>query len=228
MTRQKIVDEIALNIDGLVGVQAQNRADRVYEMALYKLGRLPLIPWNKAEETITLSSGTAVYSIPDDILTDYSTNQVCGIMELWRTDSQGREVNIVDRNYFNSYKRGSTATGAPLLAMQYWDDDMLKLGFYYTPDDDYSLWAYIRKNLVLGDIPDEYHDTVVYRGIMLANKGDSPAYEKAKDLYLESIQDIKGADLTVWGGGLIKPSVVYGHHGQGRMNVDSQNYYGLV
>jgi hypothetical protein len=227
MTQDQIVEMIAADIDELTGVQAKVRAESVYPAALNSLGRIASIPWNKKQETVSVISGQSLYSVTDDLLTNYNTGDIRGIVDIWRTDTQGWRVPIISMSEFNTYRRGSSATGAPHMAMTYWDGDVLKLELYYIPDSNYDLWLYFRKSMELEDIPEDYQEIVVHKGTMLANSASSASFIKGSQLYKEILAEVNAESIRKWEGSQIRPAYAIGHYDTGRMQVDSENWYGL-
>jgi hypothetical protein len=223
MTKREL-QTLIMNKAGFTGMPGMKRAHNIILLAVQSIGRLSGVPWGRVDVTFATISGTAKYELGVDIIDEYP--DLRGIEQIWRTDTTNREVNIWSLSRFNSFKRGSTTTGAPEIATIYSDDKFLE--FYPIPDAVYTLWAYVRKGIFsLSDIPDNFLEIVAWRGVMMATKAGSPAYLEAKNMFDDVYKSATRESATQWSGDVITPMYVIGATGRKRRTFDSGNKLGL-
>ena len=144
MTTQEIIDLIEIN-SGEKGDDATELATKAYNSALTSLGKIDIVPWNKFQDTFTLTAGTDIYVLGSDILSDH--DEIKGITQLWRTDQQNWEIDIFDTKRFNTYKRGNSEPGQPYCATIYKNTDGDKvIEFFFNPDDAYVIYSHIARH----------------------------------------------------------------------------------
>jgi hypothetical protein len=197
MTKREL-QTLIMNKAGFTGMPGMKRANNIILLAVQSIGRLSGVPWGRVDVTFATISGTAKYELGVDIIDEYP----------------------------DSFKRGSTTTGAPEIATIYSDDKFLE--FYPIPDAVYTLWAYVRKGIFsLSDIPDNFLEIVAWRGVMMATKAGSPAYLEAKNMFDDVYKSATRESATQWSGDVITPMYVIGATGRKRRTFDSGNKLGL-
>jgi len=218
MTTQEIIDLIEIN-SGEKGDDATELATKGYSSALASLGKIDIVPWNKFQDTFTLTAGTDIYVLGSDILSDH--DEIKGLTQLWRTDEENWEIQILGTKRFNAYKRGNSEAGQPYYATIYKNVEGDKvLEFFYNPDDSYVIWTEIRKSLTLDMIDDDYLDMIVWRGVMDITDPEKQFYRKAK-IELDNIfVELRKVSFVKWTGGQIQPGYSLGRK-NGRPSVDS-------
>lgn len=224
MTPAEIKELIQINL-GVPGPQGQALARIAYNAAKNRIGRLDIVPWNKEATTFATVSGTSSYLVGEDILTDYSN--IMGIISLFRTDTEGQEIPIYHHSVYNRYARGSTTSGAPMIATLNGRDKKLEL--YYVPDGVYTIWAYLRFALDPANIPEEYIDILVWDGIMAVTNADkSPgAFAKASQMYDRIYAQLENETLTKVEVSQIRPRFILGNVTQSGRAADSGNKFGM-
>lgn len=225
MNKDIIIQNIQRNMS-LKGVPARDKAKMAYSLAKDAIGRLNTVPWNKITDTFDLTSSKGEYVVGSDILSNHT--DIKGIIELWRTDQQSSQVKILSVQEFNAYRRGYTTPGAPTFAtLRDNKDRELELEIYPIPNDNYTLWAYLRTPLEVGDIPDDYQDIILWKAIMIANLDNSSYYLKAKEMYLEIIDSLRRESYTRWEGTRINPDFPIGGSYSSSGRPDSGNIWGM-
>ncbi|MFX0194826.1 MAG: hypothetical protein ACFFCW_01795 [Candidatus Hodarchaeota archaeon] len=223
MEKGNIVDFIQKNI-GVTGAPGIKDANDGYELALSDLATMPHVPWNK--EAVTFDTTTsATYELGSDILTDYPN--VRGIISLWHNETTKGQIRLVaDVNYFNSYARTNTQSGAPILGIIHGRKRILEL--WPTPDSAYTLWAYIRFPLALEDVPEEFHMILVWLGVMnIIDPDKHPAmYAKAEKQFSKINNQITAESATRIAPDRIVPEVIYGYTGSTLKRADTGNWWG--
>lgn len=224
MNENQIIEAIQVNL-GIPGLPGQDLAKIGYSMALNRVGRVDVVPWNKEATTFDTISGTSSYLLETDIFTSYS--KIRGLVSLFRTDVRGQEIPIYHYSLFNRIARGSTTTGQPEIATLNGRDKKLEL--YYVPDGIYTIWAYLRFALYPADIPDEYIDMIVWDAVLcVINAQEKPLlYQKAKEEYAELYRRLESETLTKVEVTQIRPAYVLGNVPNRRRKVDSGNKFGM-
>ncbi len=208
MTRKKIIDLIEIN-SGKKGTQARKLATDAFNSALESLGKIDMVPWNKFQDTFTLTAGTDIYLLGSDILSDH--DEIKGLTELWRTDQQNWEIQIYDTKRFNAYKRGDDTPGQPYCATIYNNADGEKvLELFFNPDDAYVLWTMVRKSLTLDMIDEDYLKIIVWEAVMDIADPASGFYRKAKEKMADIFVELRKVSFVKWTGGQIQPGYRFG------------------
>jgi hypothetical protein len=223
MTEEKIKQLIQYNsrISGDPGLDA---AEVGFSAALEAIGKIDYVPWNKIATTTTLTSGTGIYAL-EDLIAD--VQDITGVLQIWRTDTEGWNIPIYTIDRFNSYKRGVTTSGKPYCAMVYRDTDGdNKVEFYETPDDNYPLWVLVSKPLKLEDMDAAYHEMLVWKGVMMIGDPKDGYYEKAEREFAKAEYQLKSVGFNKWNGTQIQPGYLLGQRSSGT-SYDSGNYWGL-
>ena len=223
MNIDNATDLVESNLDKEEGVDTRARAKIAIGAALEEVGRYDFVHWNKVQANFSLTAGMSVYTIGDDILSDYG--DVRGVVTLHHTDQQHAPIRYKSVIEFNNYARGSDSTGRPFIYTLYDRDN--KIEFYYTPDANYTIWSYITVPLDFTMIPDDYRGLIIWRAVMFGTKKGSFNYSKARELYNELYDGALNANLDVWRGTRMVPEYQVGGVRK-RTRVDSGNYYGLV
>ena len=189
-------------------------ADVYAKKAVLKLGRTKGVHWNRKAVPFTLTSGTSSYVIGADILTDFANLK--NVQFLWRTDTQKEGIPVLPVQEFNKYARGSTTTGQPQIATVH--SDNLTFEVWPSPDSDYSMWVYIRKNIQnFADIPAEYHDVLIDTAVAMLR--DPKAFAAA------GIKEMQEDSVNAWSGNTV-PILRHVGDVDGGVEADSQNLRG--
>lgn len=221
MTEADILALIEIN-SGEKGDAATELATRGYNSALTSLGKIDIVPWNKFQDTFTLTAGTDIYPL-SELLPDH--DEIKGLTQLWRTDEQNWEIQIYDTKRFNAYKRGNDEAGQPYCATIYKNTDGDKvIEFFFNPDDAYVLWTEIRKSLTLNMIDDDYTNLVVWQAIVDITDPKSQFYRKAVAELNKLFAGLRKVSFVKWTGGQIQPGYRFGT--QDRLpGVDSGRFF---
>jgi len=224
MTKEQIIEQIQYNTN-LKGDNSLVVAQNGFYAAISSLGKIDYVPWNKFYTTDSLTSGTSLYVLGEDLFSDYSN--IKGIVSLWRTDEDNRPIRIINPDLFNPIRRGNTDSGEPGLGTIFRNaDNQLVLELYYTPDDSYPIWAYLRKPLEFENIDEDFHDLVLYEGVLHVSKVGDGYYEKAIERVMSIKNDLKSVGDLKFSGSLIQPGYRFGEDGQ-RRDADSKNLFGF-
>jgi len=218
MTKEEIIALIEIN-SGEKGDNATELANRGYNSALTSLGKIDIVPWNKFQDTFTLTAGTDIYLLGSDILSDH--DEIKGLTQLWRTDQEDSEIQILNTKRFNAYKRGNNEAGQPYCVTIYKNADGDKvLEFFHNPDDAYVLWAEIRKSLTPDMIDDDFMDMIVWKAVIDISDPASGYYRKARTQLNRLFGNLRKESFVKWTGGQIQPGYRFGTQ-DGGLTVDS-------
>lgn len=216
MNEDEVLDAIKLHIPATHSANAEKIAESLLKKAILKVGRTPSVNWNRTEVTFSLESGTARYELGSDLLVDYE--DLKNMQFLWRTDTPGEPIPIVSVNEFNKYARGSSSSGAPIIATLHSEDKILEI--YPSPNSAYPLWGYAQRQITnFQDIPEEYHDVLIDYAVA------SMRGENALVMAAEGLKDAQGDALTQWDGNTVPIIRHVGGRRQGR-GADSYNLRG--
>jgi len=223
VTKQECLEYLALGVPDSDSANKDKIAKLCLTKAISKFGMMKNVDWNRKRETITLTASKGEYDVGVDILGD--SKDGWDISEMWIEDSQGWVVELVDSEFFNMYKRGSSTTGKPIYAAYRTADRLLE--FYPTPNSAYSLWIEYRKDIKnFEEIPDVYHAPLLDYGILCIQALFNTTL--AAQLAAQSIKDMQEDSLTLWNGSQIdmrNVSTTY-PKGQFTLSSDSQNLRG--
>jgi len=224
MTKAECLELLSLAVPASDTANKDNIAKLCLSKAVSKFGMMKNVDWNRKRDTISLTSGKGEYDIGVDLLGD--SKDGWDISEMWVEDSQGWVVELVDSEFFNMYKRGSTTTGKPIYATYRTADRLLE--FYPTPNSAYSLWIEYRKDIKnFEEIPDVYHAPLLDYGILCVRALFDT--NLAMKLSAESLKEMKEDSLTLWNGSNIDMRNVSTTYPKGNLvlSSDSGNLRGM-
>ena len=223
MTKEQIIQMIQYNLRG-GGDPGADIAEAGFIAALESIGKIDYVPWNKIATIANLTSGTASYSF-DDLVSD--VEDMTGIAQIWRTDTENWPIPIYGVDRFNAYKRGVSTSGKPYCATIYKDTNGdNKIEFYETPDDNYPIWLLVVKPLRLEDMEEAYHDMLIWKAVMMVADPGQNYYEKAEREYAKAEAKLMSVGFNKWHGSQIQSGYQLGQQSKG-IGVDSGNYWGL-
>lgn len=218
MTEKDAIEAIKIHVPAGSESNADKVAGAVLKMAVLKVGRTPGVSWNRRHVTFSLTSGTSSYRVGVDILKSGDFEDLKNLQFVWRTDTKGEPIPIVQVQEFNKYARGGSSSGAPVVATLHSDDETFEV--YPSPDSAYELWGYVQLRITkFKDIPKDYHDVVVNYAVASLDR------KSALKLAAAGLEDVKGDSLTKWEGNVIAISRHVGGSA-GSKRADSHNLRG--
>lgn len=188
-----------------IEANAEPLARTILGMAVRQVGRTQAVAFNRANVTFTLTAGQSKYTIGNDIIENYPA--VWNMQHLWLTDVPDYHVRVVGLDEFNSYARGSSRTGRPILATIHSKDVVIE--FWPTPDSAYTLVGYAKQNLsAFEDIPDAYRDVVLTKAFEIVHAAVDP--NMAVRLAELGQYDMQSDAQTGWAGSVMKSAQTLG------------------
>ncbi len=191
--------EIKKLIQAAIGEAAPNSAeiaDRLFQTAVLKVGRLSNVSFNTERVTFTLTANKQDYVIGSDILTSFPDTWT--LQSLWLTDEPGYNIKVVSPDEFTANYAGSSTSGKPKRATVHSVNGQSTLSLWPIPDSGYGVVGYARKPVSFPDIPVQYHDAIVTQAYLLWQCRNVP--ELAAAIVADNEKDMQSDSRTAWAG----------------------------